>query len=138
MFHDDIKNPHSDLELISSSNHDSGRPAVQDREGDLLRFYAKQTGNRIKERDRDAFKRVLVLSDNAIKCGIIQSVLLCPVRVGSFAYCVPAVFQQADDPGSDYVKFLEDKLKKYGPSGMRQETLPGFGADVADITKGRK
>lgn len=137
---DDIKNPDSDSVPISSSQSDSGRPVAQlDREDVLLAFYAAQTGNRIKQRDRDVLEQVSALPDNAIKGGILKSILLCRTRVNSLSYCVGAILEMgADDPGLEYVQYLESKLRKHGPGTMAQGNLPGIGADVADITKDRK
>lgn len=99
---DDIKkNPNSDLVTISSNQSDSGRPVAQPRREDvLLAFYAEQTGNPIKQRDRDVMGQVSALPDNAIKGGILKSVLLCRTRVNSLSYCVGAILEMgSDDPG---------------------------------------
>jgi hypothetical protein len=117
----------------SSLFPDSGRPAVQ-RDRELLRFYAEQTGNQVKERDRESVTRLLQFDDSSIKAGILKSILLCQTRVNSLAYCEGAIAEIAESgSGVEYLEYLARKLHKPRPGG--QPNLPGVGGDLADLRR---
>jgi hypothetical protein len=90
--------------LTASSNlTDSGSPGAQNTEiasqqkaQRMVAFYSLKTGNRIKDRDYEAYNEVASLSESAIKFGIMQSRLLCKTKPNSFAYCLGAIREAAD------------------------------------------
>jgi hypothetical protein len=103
----------------SSSNllPNVGRPVDQAEKKlqQMLAFYREKTGNQIKQRDRDAYLKgntdcsgVAELPEDAIKCGIMQSVLLCKGRVYSFSYCLGAIWEAHESGMSaDMVEYLQ-------------------------------
>jgi hypothetical protein len=98
-----------------------GRPDVhvliddsdEDKETDeIIIFYQKWTGNKIKSKDRTAREGVKMFSDEICKIGILTAISRAKNKINSFAYCVPVIEDIAEEAGAidskeDYLKHLE-------------------------------
>jgi hypothetical protein len=98
-----------------------GRPDVhvliddsdEDEETDeIIIFYQKWTGNKIKSKDRTAREGVKMFSDEICKIGILTAISRAKNKINSFAYCVPVIEDIAEEAGAieskgDYLKHLE-------------------------------
>jgi hypothetical protein len=98
-----------------------GRPDAQvliddfdeDKETDeVIIFYRKWTGNKIKPKDRAAREEVKRFSDEICKIGILTAISRAKTKINSFAYCVPVIEDIAEDSSAieskgDYLKHLE-------------------------------
>jgi hypothetical protein len=124
----------------SSQSPDSGAPEHQPVEASVenkhrtaqtaLEFYARKTGNQVKQRDYDSFLKVASLPEHAIRGGVLKSIILCKTRVNSFEYCVGAIQEIAETGvGEDFVQYLESKLR------AKQRGLPAVSAEVKEIGK---
>jgi hypothetical protein len=103
-----------------------GRPDVhvliddldEDKETDeILIFYRKWTGNKIKPKDRNARDGVKRFSNDICKIGILTAILRAKTKINSFKYCVPVIEEIAAStnelPISDkdtYVKYLQQTV----------------------------
>ncbi len=103
-----------------------GRPDVhvliddsdEDRETDeIIIFYQKWTGNKIKSKDRTAREGVKMFSDEVCKIGILMAILRAKSKINSFQYCVPVIEEIAsttdEQPIQDkdvYIKYLQQTV----------------------------
>ncbi len=103
-----------------------GRPDVhiliddsdEDKETDeIIIFYQKWTGNRIKSKDRTAREGVKMFSDEVCKIGILMAILRAKSKINSFQYCVPVIEEIAsttdEQPIQDkdvYIKYLQQTV----------------------------
>lgn len=80
-----------------------------------LDYYAKHTGNEVKERDRQTARLLSGFQGPAIKAGILLSVMRAKARIHSLKYCVGAI-QEAAATGvnNSYVTWLEMKKERAG------------------------
>jgi hypothetical protein len=116
----------------SSLFPEAGAPVLQPeerKEAEALAFYAKTTGNQVKERDRDAYREVADLPLHSFRAGVMQSVLLCRTRVNSLKYCLGAIREAAEAGMSEeIVNYLQSSFGKrlqQVKASRDQETLPG-------------
>jgi hypothetical protein len=85
----------------------------EDKETDeVIIFYRKWTGNKIKPKDRVAREEVKKFSDDICKIGILTAISRAKTKINSFAYCVPVIEDIAEEAGAieskgDYLKHLE-------------------------------
>jgi hypothetical protein len=85
----------------------------EDKETDeIIIFYRKWTGNKIKSKDRTARDEVKRFSDDICKIGILTAISRAKTKINSFAYCVPVIEDIAEEAGAieskgDYLKHLE-------------------------------
>jgi hypothetical protein len=85
----------------------------EDEETDeIIIFYQKWTGNKIKSKDRTAREGVKMFSDEICKIGILTAISRAKNKINSFAYCVPVIEDIAEEAGAieskgDYLKHLE-------------------------------
>jgi hypothetical protein len=85
----------------------------EDKETDeIIIFYRKWTGNKIKPKDRTAREEVKRFSDDICKIGILTAISRTKNKINSFAYCVPVIEDVAEEAGAieskgDYLKHLE-------------------------------
>jgi hypothetical protein len=85
----------------------------EDKETDeIIIFYRKWTGNKIKPKDRAAREEVKKFSDDICKIGILTAISRAKNKINSFAYCVPVIEDIAEEATaieskSDYLKHLE-------------------------------
>src|SRR5215472_6911683 len=89
--------------------------SVLARPEDLLAYYAKWTGNQIREPDWQAMRLALSYAPAAIKAGILMSILRTKTRVNSFKYCLGAIDEVAKAgivSSADHVRYLESKAEK--------------------------
>jgi hypothetical protein len=89
--------------------------SVLERPEELLAYYAKWTGNQIRENDWQAMRVALSYAPTAIKAGILMSILRTKTKVNSFKYCLGAIDEvaKAGIVGStDHVRYLEMKVEK--------------------------
>jgi hypothetical protein len=98
-----------------------GRPDVhiliddfeEDKEIDeIIIFYQKWTGNKIKPKDRTVREEVKRFSDDICKIGILTAISRAKNKINSFAYCVPVIEDIAEEAGAieskgEYLKHLE-------------------------------
>lgn len=85
------------------------------KDDEVLIYYAKMTGNKIKDADRKAREDLRHFSVETIKCGIITSVYRAKAKINSFRYCVGAIEEIAEAGIGDataYLKYLERQTKK--------------------------
>lgn len=118
----DLKNDDEVIFSIpSSSDQNSGLPGSQLSHEELkarscLEFYANKTGNGIKARDRHAYEHgheelpgVSTLPEHIIRVGIMVSMLKVKKKIWSFAYCLGAIHQAAEDGVSPQIAELFEK-----------------------------
>ena len=89
--------------------------SILERPEELLAYYAKWTGNPIRESDWQAMRFALFYTPAAIKAGILMSILRTKTKVNSFKYCLGAIDEvaKAGIVGSvDHVRYLEMKVEK--------------------------
>jgi hypothetical protein len=85
----------------------------EDKETDeVIIFYRKWTGNKIKPKDRAAREEVRRFSEEICKIGILTAMSRAKSKINSFAYCVPVIEDIAEEAGAieskgDYLKHLE-------------------------------
>jgi 6-pyruvoyl-tetrahydropterin synthase len=85
----------------------------EDKETDeVIIFYRKWTGNKIKPKDRAAREEVGRFSDDICKIGILTAMSRAKSKINSFAYCVPVIEDIAEDAAvidgkEEYLKHLE-------------------------------
>jgi hypothetical protein len=85
----------------------------EDKETDeVIIFYQKWTGNKIKPKDRAAREEVKRFSEEICKIGILTAISRAKTKINSFAYCVPVIEDIAEEAGAieskgDYLKHLE-------------------------------
>ncbi len=85
----------------------------EDKETDeVIIFYRKWTGNKIKPKDRAAREEVKRFSDEICKIGILTAISRAKNKINSFAYCVPVIEDIAEEAGAidskgEYLKHLE-------------------------------
>jgi hypothetical protein len=85
----------------------------EDKETDeIIIFYRKWTGNKIKPKDRTARDEVKRFSDDVCKIGILTAISRAKTKINSFAYCVPVIEDIAEEAGAidskgEYLKHLE-------------------------------
>jgi hypothetical protein len=98
-----------------------GRPDVhiliddfeEDKEIDeIIIFYQKWTGNKIKPKDRTVREEVKRFSDDICKIGILTAISRAKNKINSFAYCIPVIEDIAEEASAieskgDYLKHLE-------------------------------
>jgi hypothetical protein len=79
---------------------------------EILIFYQKWTGNKIKPKDRSAREEVKRFSDDVCKIGILTAILRAKNKINSFGYCVPVIEEVAELPeiGSNYVEYLQQTV----------------------------
>jgi hypothetical protein len=89
--------------------------SVLERPEELLAYYAKWTGNQVRENDWQAIRLALSYTPTAIKAGILMSILRTKTRVNSFKYCLGAIDEVAKSGivgSADHVRYLEMKVEK--------------------------
>jgi hypothetical protein len=89
--------------------------SVLERPEELLTYYAKWTGNQVRENDWQAIRLALSYTPTAIKAGILMSILRTKTRVNSFKYCLGAIDEVAKAgivSTADHVRYLEMKVEK--------------------------
>jgi hypothetical protein len=79
---------------------------------EIIIFYQKWTGNKIKPKDRAAREEVKRFSDDICKIGILTAISRAKTKINSFAYCVPVIEDIAEEAGAidskgEYLKHLE-------------------------------
>jgi len=85
----------------------------EDKETDeIIIFYRKWTGNKIKQKDRIARDEVKRFSADVCKIGILTAISRSKNKINSFAYCVPVIEDIAEeakaiDTKGEYLKHLE-------------------------------
>ncbi len=85
----------------------------EDKETDeIIIFYRKWTGNKIKPKDRAAREEVKKFSDDICKIGILTAISRAKNKINSFGYCVPVIEDIAEEASvieskDDYLKHLE-------------------------------
>jgi hypothetical protein len=85
----------------------------EDKETDeIIIFYRKWTGNKIKPKDRAAREEVKKFSDDICKIGILTAISRAKNKINSFGYCVPVIEDIAEEASvieskGDYLKHLE-------------------------------
>jgi hypothetical protein len=85
----------------------------EDKETDeVIIFYRKWTGNKIKPKDRAAREEVKRFSDDICKIGILTAISRAKNKINSFAYCIPVIEDIAEeanaiDSKGEYLKHLE-------------------------------
>jgi hypothetical protein len=90
----------------------------EDKEIDeIIIFYQKWTGNKIKPKDRTARDEVKRFSNDICKIGILTAILRANSKINSFKYCVPVIEEIASStdelPIKDkdiYVKYLQQTV----------------------------
>jgi hypothetical protein len=90
----------------------------EDKETDeIIIFYRKWTGNKIKPKDRNARDDVKRFSEDICKIGILTAILRAKTKINSFKYCVPVIEEIAAStdelPINDkdvYVKYLQQTV----------------------------
>jgi hypothetical protein len=103
-----------------------GRPDVhvliddsdEDKETDeIIIFYQKWTGNKMKSKDRTAREGVKMFSDEVCKIGILMAILRAKSKINSLQYCVPVIEEIAsttdEQPIQDkdvYIKYLQQTV----------------------------
>jgi hypothetical protein len=89
--------------------------SVLERPEELLAYYAKWTGNQIRESDWQTIRLALSYTPTAIKAGILMSILRTKTKVNSFKYCLGAIDEVAKAGivgTTDHVRYLEMKVEK--------------------------
>jgi hypothetical protein len=79
---------------------------------EIIIFYQKWTGNKIKPKDRAAREEVKRFSDAICQIGILTAIARAKNKINSFAYCVPVIEDIAEDSSAieskdEYLKHLE-------------------------------
>jgi hypothetical protein len=79
---------------------------------EIIIFYRKWTGNKIKPKDRAAREEVKRFSEDVCKIGILTAISRAKTKINSFAYCVPVIEDIAEEAGAidskgEYLKHLE-------------------------------
>jgi hypothetical protein len=90
----------------------------EDKENDeIIIFYQKWTGNKIKPKDRTVRDEVRRFSNDICKIGILTAILRANSKINSFKYCVPVIEEIASStdelPIKDkdiYVKYLQQTV----------------------------
>jgi hypothetical protein len=84
---------------------------------EIIIFYRKWTGNKIKPKDRTARDEVKKFSNDVCKIGILTAILRANSKINSFKYCVPVIEEIASStdelPIKDkdiYVKYLQQTV----------------------------
>jgi ElaB/YqjD/DUF883 family membrane-anchored ribosome-binding protein len=98
-------------------NHVLNDDLDEDKETDeIIVFYRKWTGNKIKPKDRASREEVKRFSDDVCKIGILTAILRAKSKINSLGYCVPVIEEVAEsvaDLPSDkntYVKYLQQTV----------------------------
>jgi hypothetical protein len=79
---------------------------------EIIIFYRKWTGNKIKPKDRAAREEVKRFSEDVCKIGILTAISRAKTKINSFAYCVPVIEDIAEEASAidgkgEYLKHLE-------------------------------
>jgi hypothetical protein len=90
----------------------------EDKETDeIIIFYQKWTGNKIKPKDRNARDEVKRFSADICKIGILTAILRAKTKINSFKYCVPVIEEiaatQDEQQMTDkdrYVEYLQQTV----------------------------
>lgn len=125
---DDEKEKSSSSSLFPEAGAPVLQPAER-KEAEALAFYAKTTGNQVKERDRDAYREVADLPEHFFRAGVMQSILLCRTRVNSLKYCLGAIKEAAEAGMSkelvDYLNADFERRRRKMREYRAQDILPG-------------
>lgn len=104
-----------DKNRSQSSKHESGAPVLhstlRNKESAVLTYYGAKTGNRVRERDRQAYERghagrhgfvpgIADVPTHIILLGIKESILACDFHVNSLAFCLPRIHKLATEGAS--------------------------------------
>jgi hypothetical protein len=84
---------------------------------EIIIFYQKWTGNKIRPKDRVAREEMKKFSDDVCKIGILTAILRAKAKINSLKYCVPVIEEVAATteqlPITDkdtYVKYLQQTV----------------------------
>ena len=83
----------------------------------IISHYEKWTSNKARQTDLEALQELRQIPLEAVKCGILLSVLRAKGRVNSLRYCVGAAKEVAGSGQNDlgaYRKYLESKARRAG------------------------
>jgi hypothetical protein len=83
---------------------------------EIIVFYRKWTGNKIKPKDRASREEVKRFSDDICKIGILTAILRAKSKINSLGYCVPVIEEVAENmealpsDKNTYVKYLQQTV----------------------------